>query len=313
MTRNSILVALFAFASAPIAAAPFVSVDGRLDTASDDVVNIVVEVRDDDGTVRLTTTETGVVVLNGAFAFDLDIAEVVGDLSSGAVMTVDVEVGALRASTRLGAMFSAAASATAAKATTVTTASSLGVIAPASLIQISTLDDAGAVSVAFANVADLPAGIADGRDNGNLDSVGAGLVVTGGVLRLTGITGAQIINETVPTTAIADGSMTSAPLVSLLAAKVADNTLTGADFADGALPAFSDIVEPASLRLYRQNIGCAPAGGSDRIVTEASCARQVCGGGSGRVECGFMFCEQPSTGSNFCGNEQLGRLLFVPE
>jgi len=218
----------------------------------------------------------------------------------------------LRASTRLGAMFSAATSTTAAKATTVTTASSLGVIEPASLIQISTLDDVGAVTVAFANVTDVPAGLADGTDNGNLNSVGAGLAVTGGVLRLTGITGAQVIDGTVPTAAIADGSMTSTPLVSLLAVKVADNTLTGADFGDGAVAAFSDIADPGSIRLYRQNLGCAPAGGSDRIVTDSTCPRQVCGG-TGRVECGSLFCEQPSTGSNFCANEQLGRLLFIPE
>ena len=303
--------------STPVFAAPIVQVDGRLAVGGvgrDGVFDAVVEIRDDTGTVRLTETVTGVIVVDGAFGVDLDMASVIGDLESGQVMTVEVEIADLIATARLGAAFSAGAAENAAFAASVASADRLGDVAPASLIQVATLDDIGAVQIAFGNLTGVPAGVADGADSGNIDTLDTALVVSAGTLRLapTSISGAMLVDGTVTSNALADLTVTTTQLAALSSADVADATLTGSDFADGSF--VSSNVETAFLTtslLTITNIACTRFG-SDAFSTSPKCVRRACGT-NGRIVCGFSAdCQDPSSGSSLCDNVDVGFVLFPP-
>ncbi len=311
MMRLLPIICAAVIASPSSSAASFVSIDGRVDNGVDGLFDVVVDIRDDAGEVRLTVTEASVVVVDGAFAVEVDVEDLVEDLASGAVMSVDVEIGSLRATSRLGAVFTARSSPHAAVATTANSAAALGTIAPASLIQLDTLDDVGGVTVAFGNLTAVPAGIADGVDNGNIDAVGSGLAVVGATLRLTTVTGALLIDGTVSAAAITDASITSNQLAGLTADDFANNTLTGVDFAAGTFAA-SDVATGTTLQLFLQNRACVlDIASGEELVTVSSCVRRTCGS-AGRTTCGTVTCQDPPTGSNNCSNTPMGKLIFAP-
>ncbi len=293
--------------------APLVAVDGRLvidEIAVDDVVDVLIEVRDDEGEQRLSLTEADVVVVDGAFVIDLDIATIADDLAAGATMQVEVTVDDLTTSTIIGRVYGAHEAVDVDTAATATTATKLGGIDAASLIAASGISAPGGVLVAFVNLTGVPAGIADGIDNGTIDAVGTGLGITGGALRVTSLTSAQIVDGTVPASALANGSFTTAQISGLVDADVAAASLTSANFAAGMITAAADVSGPQKV-LYLRDIAC-DAGSDDtreRLTFAPGCGRRVCAGG--KIRCGTLN-ECISTGSNACFNDRLGSLVFAP-
>lgn len=282
--------------------AQVVIVDGELAHHADGVFDVNVDVVDDGGTSLFTTTVPSTSVIDGLFEFELDLTPVATLLNSGAAVTVDVTIDGVAAQAQLGPVFAAVQASTASSAASAATANTLGAVLPAELVQRST-----AVSIAFANLVGVPAGIADGVDNGTIDTLGTGLNITAGTLRVASVLSTQIVPGSVPAAAIVDSSVTTTQLASLAAADVATGTLTGADFADAAFA--SADVGGLTVSLFEINLACSGVG-SDGLVTTSTCARRACGS-AGRVTCGTSnTCQDPSAAGN-CNNTLLGK-MFAP-
>jgi hypothetical protein len=293
-------VALLCALWSSTAMAQVVIVDGELANHADGVFEVNVDVVDDGGASLFSTTVPSTSVIDGLFEFELDLTPVASLLNSGAAVTVDVTIDGVAAQAQLGPVFAAVQALSASSAASAATANTLGAVLPAELVQRAT-----AVSIAFANLVDVPAGIADGVDNGTIDAVGTGLSITAGTLRVASVLTTQITDGTVPTGAIVDSSVTTTQLDALAAADVATGTLTGADFADGTFA--SADVSGLSVSLFRQNSACSGVG-SDNLVTTSTCARRACGS-AGRVTCGTSnTCQDPSAAGN-CNNTLLGKMF----
>lgn len=305
--RAVLLAFFFVFVAGTAAAAPIVVLDGEVRGIPDGIYAPVVDIHDDTGTTRTTLTLADVAVTDGLFEAELDLSAVAEQLAAGTEVTVDVELEGLSARARFGAIFSVGVATRADGAVSAASADSLGSIAAAELIQRDTVATAP-LTIAFANLVGVPPGIRDGDDVGNIDSVGDGLAVTAGTLRVTSVTASQWIPGTVPTTALIDGSFTSANIAGLAAANVAANTLTGADFSTSAIGA--NDVAGTTATIFAQNIACDSVEGG--ITTASSCTRRLCASGAGRVSCGTSTCQQPSSGLGSCSNTPLGKLLFAP-
>jgi hypothetical protein len=280
-----------------------VVLDGDVRGVPDGIYAPVVDVLDDTGAVLTTLTLADVAVTDGLFEVELDLAAVAAQLAAGAEVSIDVELEGLSSSARLGALFAVSSVPHADAARSSATADSLGSIAPAELIQ---RDRVGNVSIAFANLVDVPASIADGIDTGNIDAVGTGLAITGGTLQVTSITTTQLVDGSIASAALVDGSFNSASVAALAAVDVAEGTLTTADLGTGF--GIADVVGTKPT-IFAQDSACASAEGG--ITIAPSCTRRTCGSG-GRVTCGTLSCQQPSSGSTLCNNVALGRLLFAP-
>lgn len=303
MMRPMMLASLLAASAA--AASPVVVLDGEVQGIPDGIYAPVVDVHDDTGTTRTTLALADVAVTDGLFEVELDLVAVAPALASGTEVSIDVELEGVTASARLGATFAVRSAPHVDGARSAASADSLGSIGPDELIQRDTVASAP-LRIAFANLVGVPAGIRDGVDAGNIDSVGAGLQVTGGALRVTSVT--SWTDGTVPTSALVNGSFTAASIGGLVASNVADNTLTGADFSTSAIGA-SDVAGTLAT-VFAQNIACDSVEGG--ITTQSSCTRRSCASGAGRVTCGTSTCQQPSSGSTTCSNASLGKLLFAP-
>jgi hypothetical protein len=298
---RAIILASF-FAAAAAAASPVVVLDGEVRGIPDGIYAPVVDVRDDTGLPLTTITLADVAVTDGLFEIDLDLAAVASQLAAGTEVIIDVELEGLTAVAHLGAIFAVGSAAHADAALSAASADSLGSIAPGQLIQ---RDDAGAVPIAFANVVGVPQGVGDGEDNGDFDSLGAGLAISNGTLRVTAVTTLQLNDGSVATGALLDGSFNGASVAGLAAADLASNAVTGAKLATFA---FGEVAGTKPV-IYAQDIACSSVEGG--ITTVSSCGRRTCGSG-GRVTCGTVSCQQPSSGSSTCTNVALGRLLFAP-
>jgi hypothetical protein len=304
---NKYLALVFAISSSAVMA-QVVVVDGELAHHADGVFDVTIDVVDDAGTAVFSTTVASTTVTDGLFEVELDLTPASALLNAGAALTVDVSIDGVAARAQLGPVFAALQSSTAGSATSAAAADALGTIAPAELVQRSTVGTAGAVAIAFANLVDVPPGLADGVDNGTIDALGSGLSISAGTLRISGVTTAQIVDGTVPTAAIIDASIATVQLTGLAAADVATGALTGVHFADAAFA--SADVSGLTVSLFQLNSACSSTG-SDDLVTTSTCTRRTCGG-AGRVTCGtFNTCQDPVAGSTTCSNTLLGK-MFAP-
>lgn len=293
--------------SVAASASPVVVLDGDIRGVPDGSYAPVVDLFDTTGAVVSTTSLADVAVVDGLFELELDLADVADQLAAGAEVSVDVQLEGLSAVARVGAVFAVSSAAHADAALVAANAESLGSIGPDELVQRDRVGTAGAVSIAFANLVNVPAGVADGVDNGNITTLGAGLQITGGTLRVTSVTTGQLIDGTVATAALVDRSFNSASLAGLTAVDVADGTLTSLDLGTGF--GATDIAG-STATIFAQNIACDDIEGG--ITTSSSCTRRLCAAGAGRVTCGTSSCQNPSSGSPTCNNTALGKLLFAP-
>lgn len=293
-------------------AAPFATLDGRLfvdGVGVDDVVDVSIDVTDDTGASRLSAAENGVIVVDGAFAIDVDLQAFIEDLVVGEVMTLELAFDELVATATIGMAFSSKSASQAGRASVADVAGHLGTIAPASLIQVPTLQTAGAVTIAFGNLTGVPTGIADGIDQGNVDGVGAGLEIAAGTLRLTAIGSPNILDLSVPTAAFAANTLTGSNLSGLTSTDVAAASITGLKVADGIVTSISG-VDGVQRAIYR--ITDPACDRTAPLTTSPVCVRRSCtqsGGGAGRITCDTTT-TCGSTSGPTCGNERLGHVLF---
>jgi hypothetical protein len=251
-------------------AAPVVTIEGRLtrrDVPEEGVFAATIELVDDDGDELVALDVPQLTVIDGAFSVDVDLEAATDALVAGEVISLHVNLGdGLERRLQVGTVFGAVHAAHADRALLVRTAATLGDIPVSDLVADHSIL---AVPVAFANLTDVPAGIADGVDSGNIDTL-SGLVVSDGLLDVAAGAVTAVVEGSITSAQVADGSIGSTQLGGLSAAKVADGTLTGEDFATGAFGS-SDV--RGTTQLYLRARGCdAPL----TLTTDPRCDRRAC-------------------------------------
>lgn len=313
MNRFIVSLPIAACLALPAAAAPFVTVDGRFGgDAVDltDVVSATVEVTDDASAILVAVTEPSVAVTNGAFSLEVDLADATQALELGEVLTVrvvlasgDESIDALEAVGALGRLYAVDEASTAARALRADAADALDTIPAAELLNVS---EVGTLSVAFGNVNGVPAGVGDGVDNGNVNTIGSGLILSGTTLDIANgsVTSAAIANSSITGAQIQDGSIRGADLQNLPSSAVANGTLVAGNFANDAFGADDTL---GIQRLFKLDPGC---GDTRQLTTANTCISRSCNVG------GFTFtdCEGICNRSSprGCTTTPVGHILLDP-
>ncbi len=304
MMRSLFALALAGALALPAAAAPIVIVDGDLTRGGVPVTGIftvTIDVRTDEGTVVASRSLAGLVIEDGLITVPVDLEPALAHLEAGAGLTVDVDLGDdLVASSSIGPALLARAAGLADLAGIADVADLLGDVPPGDLINA---DDLASVSVGFPNLRNLPPGIDDGVDNGNVLFL-TDLTITSGKLEvLTGtITSVLIVDGTVKSDQLADGQISSTHLAALDASRVADGALTNANFTNGAF-ALEDVL---TQNVFSYPVGCVQTA----ISTEPTCnkRRDGCSATQGR-NCTTLACESILTNGATCPGTVIGRLV----
>jgi hypothetical protein len=290
-------------ACAPALAAPVVVVDADLRRGAERVTGVftvTVEVRAADGTVLVAESSAGVVIVDGLFSGPVDLAPALSRLEAGETITLDLDLGEVRATTPIGPALLARVAARADVAATTPAAARLGDIAAADLIDVT---DAPSVVIANANLVDVPAGVGDGVDDGNVLTLNR-LVIDDRKLevRLGALTSTAIVDGTLTALQLADGQLSSRHIGALDQFRVAANTLTAANFATGAF-ALADV---ATRNVVRWPSACVNGG---TVSTTATCTRRTDGCSAGqRRNCTTAACE--TTASTTCTAPVIGRIVL---
>lgn len=288
LLRHPLLAILFAASAAQ--AAPVVTVEGfigRGPTAVTGVFTATVEATADNGDVLVAETFPSLAVDDGTFSVDLDLGDDGATaLAGGQVVTITVDIGeGIEAAARIGTIYRVASGETADRAGLAREADRLGDILPADLVA----DGASLGSpIAFANLTVVPAGVADGVDNGTVDTL-TGLAITGGVLNVAAGGVLDVAAGSLNGVHILDGSITSTQLGPLAADRIANGTLTGANFANAAIPTAAEVTGTANI--FKLAAGC------DRpfeLTSSSVCVRRTCT--IGGVDCVANQCRVPCTG-----------------
>lgn len=292
-------------------AAPIVVVDGALRGASAStfaVGDASVEVIDEAGTVLVSSDVAGLTINDGLFSFDLDLADAAAALEAGDTLTTRITLRLaddreLEVVGALGRPFSALQADRADRATSAATATRLGTLEASALLNVV---DLGNQAVTFSNIIDPPPGIEDG-DQGNVDTIGSGLALSGGVLNVAngGVSTTNLVDGSVTGAQIADGSVTGTDLAALPNTVLADATLTGANFADNAFAA-GDVL--GTRTVGRLPNGCANAGA---LTVGFSCPTIACA----NQPSFFRECDGTCNGrtqATFCLLDFLGELIVDP-
>lgn len=302
------LFALLLCASAAHAA-PSVFVEGRFTSDGvgvDDVVALEITLRGADGASLLELPLAGVVLVDGNFAVEVDLAGIEAEVAAGDV-AFEVRIDDATAAAHLGSVHSVARATRADVANGADSADRLGFLEADELVSISRLALPGGPPLTFANLTNEPPGLTDG-DQGNVDVVGGGLVLVGGELRIANasVTASVVVDRSIATAAIADGTVTNTQLGALEAADFAAGTLTGADFGPTSVTVAN--LDGTEVDIFLTAAGCQPS--NPEFSLTSSCNRVPFGCRSGQVKnCTTGVCE--TTTSTTCSNARLGELLFA--
>jgi hypothetical protein len=296
-----------------------VVVDGLLRAGDDPLAAVVdahVVVRDPLGSELFVDDQLSIDVdEDGRFTFALELGPVLHELLDGAVF---VEVGVVPAGSgavpvvaraHLGASFRASQATTASTATTTATATALRAAAGPSLsasalVSAAALASPGGPTVAWPNLANRPAGVDDG-DDGNVASIGSGLVLSGTTLSVGTVGGASIVDGTVDGRAIASSTFSTTHVAGLTAADFADAGLVAADFAGRSFVAADVAGNRASV--FRQPAACALPGA---LTTSTTCPSVGCATAGQVRRCSDGVCVNGT--SVACSTISVGQLLFAP-
>lgn len=325
MTRARFFTAAFTAVvglAAPAVAQPF-SIAGRLSGGSvavDDVRSFDVVVSDGDGVEAAAFVVDNVAIVGGGFAFaipaefdaSIDAAAARGTLGV-TVSFVDVDGASVSGTGVIGAVAVAAFADEVAFAPEGGVADAVGGIVGADVVSAAGLATTivGTVPVSFANVSGVAASVRDGLDNGNVDTVGGGLVVTDGVLDVAagGVTAATVAAGTIGSAQIADGAVDGTVLGGVSGEDFADDSLTAADFAPAGIGA-SDVAG-AFNTVFQTPLGCDAAAGFFVTASVSSTCTKRTGCSAGQTRnCATGVCETGT--STVCSRTKLGVTLFAP-
>lgn len=313
MLANAVLLAPL------LAAAPFATIEGRLvvDGAPvDDVVDVTVVLRDEGDVVLVEHESTGVEVVGGDFLLsDLDLGAL-SDAQWTAPITMTVSAaGVSSAPQPFPRAPMAVLARQAEEGALAAQAATLGGLAPDLYGRRGALSTSSALGIPFGNVTAVPAGIADGVDQGPLTSnLGTLRVDGGGVLRIQSgaATSAAIAAGAVGSNALAASAVTSGALQNdaVTHAKLAAAALVDADFA-------ADSVGPLALAgsepsLYEVTaIGCLLPVGA--LSTASTCDKDTSGCTAGNAHsCTTDACVTIEGTGTTCTNAYAGLLLATP-
>jgi hypothetical protein len=321
MNRASFFVGALLLA-VPALAQPF-SIAGRLSggtVAVDDVRDFDVEVADGAGVVVAEFSVADVAIVGGGFAFlipadfdaSLGAAAADGPLAV-AITFVDDDGATATATSTLGAVAVAAFATETPFAPRGGTADAVGTLGGGDVVSAGVLGNnvIETVPIAFANLTGVPANVADGVDNGNVDVIGAGLVLAGGVLDVAAgsVTAANVVDGTIGSAQIADGAVDGNVLGGVSGSDFANDSLTAADFAPAGIGAVD--VAGTLNNVFQTPFGCDTA--VPFFVTTAvssTCTKRTgCAAGQTR-NCDSGVCETGST--TVCSRTKLGAALFAP-
>lgn len=300
-----------------LAAAPFAVIEGRLvvdGTPVDDIVDVTVVFTDESGATLLEHESIGVGVIGGDFLVsDLDLGALSdAQWSSPLTMTVSA-AGISSAPQPFPRAPMAVLARQAEEGALAAQAAALGGLAPDLYARRTALAANSALGIAFGNVAGVPAGIADGVDQGPLTSnLGTLRVDGGGVLRVQSgaATAATLAAGAVGSSALAANAVTSGALQTgaVTHAKLAASTLVDADFAADSVG--TNALSGTEVSAYEVTaIGCRLPVGA--LSNSATCEKDNSGCSSGqRQDCTTGTCG--SSGGSTCANAYAGLLLATP-
>lgn len=307
-----------AFLLSPLlAAAPFAALEGRLlveGVPVDDIVDVTVMLTDGGGAPLLEHESTGVEVVGGDFLLtDLDLGAL-SDAQWSSPITLMVSAAGLSSAPQPFPRAPMAVLARQAEeAALAAQATALGGLAPDLYARRSALAVSSAVGIPFGNVAGVPAGIADGVDQGPLTSnTGTLRVDGGGVLRVQSgaATPAVLAAGAVGGSALGANAVTSGALQSSAVshAKLAAATLVDADF--GADSVGTGPLAGVEVSAYEVTaVGCRLPVGA--LSNSATCEKDNSGCSSGqRQDCTTGTCG--SSGGSTCANVYAGLILATP-
>jgi hypothetical protein len=315
VTLQRIAVCALLGASAPSAAQTFTLAgfvdDG--DAAADGLFTFAFALVDDTGTLW-SEEQPNTVVVGGVFVVDVGAATPLPlSIPSGAALQLTIDDDALPPMP-LGALVTASVAARATQAALVDVAERVDGHAAGELATVAGLASAPGVPVAFANLVEVPADLADGDQGTVVASTAGGVVLdAAGTLKL----------EAVPGDRLQAGSVTAAklPAGAVTSRHVVDGSLTGAQVADGTLPR-TRLAAPVTAREVRtravfrvDNPVCSLALGT--LTTSATCLSDPCTStvvinGTSVPITGRLTCGSPSlclSSQTTCPNTAIGQLV----
>lgn len=296
----------------PIVAGPL-EIHGRLvvdGVGVDGLHDFAVTYRDEGGIDVGGFDASGVVVVAGDFEFAVVDDDALYAAAAAGDLVVEVSVvddfDGVSAVAVVGAVPFASEADSAAFAEVANVADALGALTDVELVSAAALaSTATDPVVALGNVA-VPADLLDG-DQGTIDTIGAGLVNSPQLDVAAGaVDSARIIDGTVRSAAIEDGSVTSVNVGATASADLAAATLTGADFEPGRIT--STQVAGNKIGIFRLPLACDLE--QPLTTSSASCTRRTCSTAGQVRDCNTGNCVV-GTGTT-CFVVSVGATLFAP-